>query len=245
MPRVSVCSPVHNEETNLHRLVAQMQAAMSPVFGTDWEQVLVDDGSTDSSAAIIRELAADHHALRLISHHRNMGEWAAWQTAFDNASGRIVVLLAADLQNDPGDIPSMVEALSDEAEDCCTGFRTDRKDGLYYWLATRVLNGFMRVAFGVDVRDVTSSFFAVRRRYVENLRLVKNDHRYILAIFRRRGAQIVEVPTTHQPRVSGSSHYSRWKVLWAVPEVLAFGRRFFAGFYDDGRPGSTADERET
>ena len=230
-PRVSICSPVHNEAANIPRLVGEIGAVARRAFGDAWEQVLVDDGSADNSGALIEEAGRADPAVRLIRHERNQGERAAWKTAFAQARGEIVVLLAADLQNDPADIPRLVDGVERGAADCCTGYREQRKDGVYYWAATRLLNGFMRAAFGVRVRDVSSSFFAVRRRCVADLDLVENDHRYILALFAQRGARIVEIPTAHRARESGASHYSRWKVLWAVPEVARFGWRFHRGFY--------------
>jgi dolichol-phosphate mannosyltransferase len=229
--QVSICSPVHNEEANIPRLVGEIGAVARRAFGDAWEQVLVDDGSADRSAALIEEASRADPAVRLIRHERNLGERAAWKTAFAHARGEIVVLLAADLQNDPEDIPRLVERVARGEADCCTGYRRQRKDGAYYWAATRILNGFMRAAFGVRVRDVSSSFFAVRRRFVDDLELVENDHRYILALFAQRGAQLVEIPTAHRGREAGASHYTRWKVLWAVPEVARFGWRFHRGFY--------------
>lgn len=230
-PRVSICSPVHNEQANLPRLIGEIGAMAREAFGERWEQVLVDDGSTDRSAALIEQAQRDHPALRLVRHERNQGERAAWKTAFAHARGEIVVLLAADLQNEPQDIPRLVQVVERGEADCCTAYRANRRDGLYYWAATRVLNGLMRVAFGVPVRDVSSSFFAVRRPLVDGLQLVQNDHRYILALFAQRGARIVEIPTGHRAREAGASHYTRWKVLWAVPEVARFGWRFYRGFY--------------
>lgn len=230
-PRVSICSPVHNEEPNIPRLVGEIGAMAHAAFGDAWEQVLVDDGSSDGSAALIEEAGRADPAVRLIRHERNQGERAAWKTAFANARGEIVVLLAADLQNEPADIPRLVDVVEHDAADCCTAYREQRKDGLYYWTATRVLNGAMRLAFDVRVRDVSSSFFAVRRRFVAGLDLVENDHRYVLALFAQQGARIVEIPTAHRAREAGASHYSRWKVLWAVPELARFGWRFHRGFY--------------
>ena len=226
--RVSVCSPMHNEEVNLAALVGEIHAALTPIFGQDWEQVLVDDGSTDGSAELARQLARQHHALRLVSHQRNRGERAAWKTAFDAARGEILVMLAADLQNDPRDIPRLVAAVEGEGYGCASGFRADRKDGLFYWCATRLLNAYMATVFRLGpVRDVSSSFFAVRREYAVDLPLAANDHRYILALFRQRGATIIELPTAHRARRGGRSHYRPSKVLRAVPEVLDFTYRFF------------------
>jgi glycosyltransferase involved in cell wall biosynthesis len=230
--RVSVCSPVHNEEGNVETLVREIHRVMVPLCGGDWEQLLVDDGSSDRSAALCAELTASHPTLRVLSHHRNQGERAAWKTAFDNARGEILVLLAADLQNDPQDIPRLIAGVEQPGADCCTGRRVRRQDGLFYWAATRILNGYMAALFDLPVRDVSSSFFAVRRRFAVGLPLVENDHRYILAIFRRRGASIREIPTSHRARSAGHSHYARSKVARAIPEVLRFTARWYRRSYD-------------
>jgi glycosyltransferase involved in cell wall biosynthesis len=229
--RVSVCSPVHNEEGNLVALVNEIHQVMEPLYGAAWEQVLVDDGSTDRSAAIMAGLC-EGHRLQLLSHEHNQGERAAWKTAFDHARGEIVVMLAADLQNDPRDIPRLVQGVETGGVDCCTGRRVQRKDGLYYRAATRVLNAYMATFFSLEVEDVSSSFFAVRRRFAAGLPLLDNDHRYILPIFKQRGAIVREIPTAHYGRRSGRSHYSRAKVLRAIPEVLRFSARCLAGRYD-------------
>jgi len=230
--QVSVCSPVHNEEQNLPGLVADIAAVMRPLYGSDWEQVLVDDGSSDGSARRMRELQDAHPELRCASHPTNLGERAAWQTAFEQARGEILVMLAADRQNDPHDIPRLIEPVRRGRCDCCTGARARRKDGLYFSAATLVLTGLFDLGFGLRVRDVSSSFFAVRTSLLRGLRLEENDHRYILAILRRRGATMREIGTWHRPRQRGRSHYSRWKVVRAVPEVLRFAARCYRGLYD-------------
>lgn len=240
--RVSICSPVHNEQDNIEALVDEIRQVADPAFGRDWEQVLVDDGSSDESARLIQQAAHNHHALRLVSHPRNRGERAAWATAFAHAGGEVVVMLAADLQNDPADIPKLVDVVERGEADCATGARTDRKDGLFYWVATRVLNGTMNRLFDLNVRDVSSSFFAVRRRFVRDLPLWENDHRYILALFRRRGATIRELPTAHRPRTAGASHYARSKVVGAVPEFVRFYRRQRRGDYTN-KPVSPATRK--
>lgn len=231
-PLLSICSPVHNEERNLADFIEEVHAALAPHFGDDWEQILVDDGSTDASASIIAECGAKYSNVRLIKHSINLRERAAWRTAFAHARGSIIVMLASDRQNDPPDIVRLVKLITDEDYDCGTGSRENRKDDLFYWAATRGLNAFMCVAFDLSVTDVSSSFFAVRRVFIENLPLVENDHRYILALFRQRGARIKEIPTTHRARLFGQSHYSRRKVLAAMPEMARFIYRFKSGFYN-------------
>ncbi len=230
--KLSVCSPIHNEETNVEELVQRVHQAITPRFQTNWEQILVDDGSQDSSLEIMERLTNEYSTLKLIKHEKNQGERAAWSTAFNEAKGEVVVLLAGDLQSQPEDIPNLVSLVIDEGFDVGTGLRANRKDGFYYWAATRILNSYMCLVFGLKVRDVSSSFFAVKNHFVKQLNMVQNDHRYILAIFGRRGATMKEIPITHRPRIAGRSHYSKLKVLCAIPEMLRFTYRYFKGFYD-------------
>ena len=230
--RVSVCSPIHNEKENLPALVDRVHRTMIPLHGHCWEQVLVDDGSTDGSAEVIAGLSEAYPCLVSLKHPTNLGERAAWSTAFQTARGEVVAVIAGDLQLQPEDIPRLLDVVFQEGFDVGTGERVRRKDGLYYWSATRILNLYMRVMFGLDVKDVSSSFFAARSRFVKGLPLAEHDHRYILAILKRRGARIKEVPVEHGARMAGRSHYTRWKVLWAIPEVVRFTARHFRGFYD-------------
>jgi dolichol-phosphate mannosyltransferase len=230
--RLSICSPVHNERENLAPFVDRVARVMQLLHAERWEQVLVDDGSSDGSAATIEKLKAKHPALVLVRHHTNQGERAAWATAFNAARGQIVVVLAADLQSPPEEIPRLLDAVCTHGYDVATGERAPRKDSAYYRVVSRVLNSYMRLVFQVKVRDSSSSFFAVRSAFVKNMPLVENDHRYILAILARRGARIREIPVAHAPRTAGTSHYSRWKALTAVPELARFTARYATGYYD-------------
>jgi len=228
---VSVCSPVHNERENISSLVERVHRTITPLFGRDWEQILVDDGSSDGSAEIISQLMIEFPTVVLIRHNKNQGERSAWSTAFNAARGKVVVLLAADLQSHPEDIPHLLDVVS-HGYDVGTGERRSRKDGRYYWLATRILTLYTSIIFHLNVRDVSSSFFAVKAEFLKALPLVENDHRYILAILGRRGARIGEIPVQHTARVAGASHYTRSKVLWAIPEVIRFTFRYLTKFYD-------------
>ena len=233
-PLISVCSPVHNEEGNLAALVGRMRQTLDARFAGRWEYVLVDDGSGDSSNEILKRLAAEFREIRVVEHERNRGERAAWSTAFAAARGDIVVLLAADLQSPPEDVPALIDVVLVDGYDVGTGLRRRRQDDPFYSAATFVLTCFTRVVFGVPAKDVSSSFFAVRRRFVTDLPLIENDHRYILPILHRRGASIREIPIHHYPRVSGQSHYRKSKVLRGIPELLRFSLRLFRGYYTEG-----------
>jgi glycosyltransferase involved in cell wall biosynthesis len=229
---VSICSPVHNEKDNIKQFIERTNRSIRPIYRNNWELVLVDDGSTDSSGEIIKKLRKKYDNIVYLKHKHNMGERAAWATAFKHAKGDLIVILASDLQSHPEDIPKLVNMVHNNKYDVCTAYRKNRKDGVFYWIATRVLNTFMCTIFKLKVADVSSSFFAVKNMYIKNIKLIKNDHRYILAIFRRKGASIKEVDVEHSSRLHGKSHYRKLKVLFAIPELLGFVLRYFRGFYN-------------
>ena len=228
---ISVCSPVYNEAENLPLLIKRVNQAMKSRY-QEWEQVLVDDGSTDQSVSVIEDHKRDYPNISLHRHDHNLGESYAWDTAFKNSNGDVVVMLAADLQSPPEEIPKMVDMVIDHGVDVASGIRQSRKDSIFYWVATRVLNQFMCWVFGLKVKDVSSSFFAVKSEFLNNLKLYKNDHRYILAILKRRGAKINEIPFRHEDRKLGKSKYSKLKVVYAIPEIIRFTTRYYTGKYD-------------
>ena len=151
--RASICSPIHNEEGNVAELIERVHAVMTPRFGAAWEQLLVDDGSSDRSAEIIRLAQRERPTLKLLQHPQNRGERAAWKTAFDGARGEVVALLAGDLQSPPEELPKLLDEVLVRGFDVGTGRRAGRKDGVYYWTATRVLNAYSRLVFDVPVSD--------------------------------------------------------------------------------------------
>jgi dolichol-phosphate mannosyltransferase len=231
-PVVSICSPVHNEEGNLRELTTRVATAMDGAAVGAWEHILVDDGSTDSSGQMLDEISAADCRFRTLHHDVNQGERAAWRTALHAVRGQVACMIAADLQSPTEEMPRLIAAVLDDSFDVGTGRRAQRKDGAFYLISTWVLTQFSRVVWGVNVRDVSSSFFAVRAKFISDIKLVENDHRYILAILARRGATIKEIDTSHFQRLRGISHYSRLKVLRAIPEVARFTFRLFRGYYD-------------
>jgi dolichol-phosphate mannosyltransferase len=231
-PIVSICSPVHNEEDNVRELARRIAAALDAAAVGSWECIMIDDGSTDSSRRILNEISAADSRFRALYHDVNQGERAAWHTALQAVRGDIACIIAADLQSPPEELPRLVAAVVHDGFDVGTGRRAQRKDGSYYLFSTWTLTQFSRIVWGVNVRDVSSSFFAVRSKFIEDIKLLENDHRYILAILKRRGARMKEIDTAHFPRLRGTSHYSRMKVLRAVPEVARFTLRLYRGYYD-------------
>jgi dolichol-phosphate mannosyltransferase len=198
-PAVSVVVPVFNEEENISILQSELRTALS---GVDHEIVFVDDGSTDRSAEKI-EAAPNVGVLRF---EKNTGQSAALYAGIRAARGQTIVMIDSDLQNDPADIPRLVQEISRGADLVC-GYRAKRKDTLTKRLTSRIAN-FVRSRFTKDyVRDTGCTLKAMRRECADALVPFKGMHRFIPALIRGAGYRLVEIPVNHRPRRFGQTKY--------------------------------------
>jgi glycosyltransferase involved in cell wall biosynthesis len=198
-PAVSVVVPVFNEEENVSILQSELRAALA---GLDYEIVFVDDGSTDRSADKI-ETAPNVRVLRF---EKNTGQSAALYAGVRAACGKTIVMIDSDLQNDPTDIPRLLEEISRGADLVC-GYRAKRKDTMTKRLSSRIAN-FVRSRFTKDyVRDTGCTLKAMRRECVSTLVPFKGMHRFIPALIRGAGYRLVEIPVNHRPRRFGQTKY--------------------------------------
>ena len=213
---LSVVIPVYNEEENLPRLWPELRGVLD-TMGLSFEVVFVDDGSGDRSAEIIRGLRETDRRIRLVRLKANAGESAATDAGFKGARGRRVVTMDADLQNDPHDIPMLVDHL--ERWDAVTGWRVTRDDPLVRRLSSRIANGIRNAVSDETVQDSGCTFRAFRRECLRSLVLYRGFHRFIPTLLRMRGYRVLEVPVNHRPRRFGRSKYG-------------IGNRAFAAFRD-------------
>ena len=213
---LSVVIPVYNEEENLPRLWPELRGVLD-TMGLSFEVVFVDDGSGDRSAEIIRGLHETDRRIRLVRLKANAGESAATDAGFKGARGRRVVTMDADLQNDPHDIPMLVDHL--ERWDAVTGWRVTRDDPLVRRLSSWIANGIRNAVSDETVQDSGCTFRAFRRECLRSLVLYRGFHRFIPTLLRMRGYRVLEVPVTHRPRRFGRSKYG-------------IGNRAFAAFRD-------------
>jgi glycosyltransferase involved in cell wall biosynthesis len=220
MRTLSLIVPVYNEERNLPILIEAIQNALDPL-PYSWEVILVDDGSEDGSLQVLTQLAEnspDH--LRVVSFRRNFGQTAAISAGLDKATGEIIVLLDADMQNDPADIPMLLEKL-DEGYDLVSGWRKRRQDTyLTRTLPSNLANMLISRVTGVPLHDYGCTLKAYRRDALEGFRLYGEMHRFIPVFAHSVGAKITEVQVNHQPRKFGKTKYGLERTLKVILDLF-------------------------
>ena len=220
MPDLSVVIPVYNEEENLAPLWEELRGVLE-TLGLSFEVVLVDDGSRDRSAEIIRGLREKDPRVRLVRLKANAGETAATDAGIKAAGGRWVVTMDADLQNDPHDIPAMLGHL--EQWDAVTGWRVSRGEGdsVVRRASSRIANRVRNALSEESIQDSGCTFRAFRRECLRGLVLYRGFHRFIPTLLRMRGYRVLEVPVKNRPRRFGQSKYGVMnRVFVATADLL-------------------------
>ena len=217
---ISVILPVFNERENLLPLLLEIEEALDGT-GKTYEIIAVDDGSDDGSTALLKDLTATHAALRAIFFRRNSGQAAAFDAGFRNASGDLVVTMDADLQNDPNDIPALVEKLETGGYDLVTGWRKDRKDGaLLRKIPSRIANRMIRRMTGTKVHDLGCSLKVYRKHVTDEMRLYGEMHRFISVLAASQGAKIGEMVVNHRARRAGVSKYGIRRTIKVLLDLM-------------------------
>jgi glycosyltransferase involved in cell wall biosynthesis len=232
---VSVVVPVYNEVDNLRILHGSLTAALSR---REYSLVFVDDGSLDGSLSVLSELAVeDPEHVRLVELRRNFGQTAAIAAGIDHSDGEIIVLIDADMQNDPADIPNMLEKI-EQGYDVVSGWRVDRQDRLLTRkIPSRAANWLISRVTGVKLHDYGCTLKAYRREVLQGFRLYGEMHRFIPAYAGSVGARIIEMPVRHHPRLHGKTKYGldrttkvlldlftvKFLISYAVKPIYLFG----------------------
>ncbi|MFA5342457.1 MAG: glycosyltransferase family 2 protein [Kiritimatiellia bacterium] len=216
---VSVIVPVYNEVENVERLCAKLHASLARI-GRAYELILVDDGSRDGTWEKLKEQAARIPHLRLIRLRRNFGQTAAMSAGMHQAKGEIMVTLDADLQNDPDDIPLLLERM-DRGFDVVSGWRKDRKDPfINRRLPSIIANALISRVTGVPIHDFGCTLKAYRREVLENVELYGEMHRFIPALASWVGGSVDEVVVRHYPREFGKSKYGLSRIVRVVLDLF-------------------------
>ena len=205
---ISVVFPVYNERDNLEPLLAEVEATLNSM---ELEVIAVDDRSTDGSLEELRRLRMDHESLRVVSLERHAGQSAAFAAGVELARGDPVVLMDADGQNDPADVPALLDLLEgDPACAAVAGYRVNRADSLWKRIQSRVANSVRNWITGDRVRDTGCSLKVIRKSAIHSLVSFDGMHRFFPTLIRQAGGKVIEAPVSHRPRLRGKSKYGMW-----------------------------------
>jgi dolichol-phosphate mannosyltransferase len=218
-PEVSVVVPIYNEVESLPQLIEAIATSLNAT-GLNYELICVDDGSTDGSAQLLKELALTHSNLRAVLLRRNYGQTAAMAAGFNYALGRAIVSLDGDLQNDPADIPELLAKL-DEGYDLVCGWRINRQDAaVTRLLPSKIANWLIGLTTGVKLHDYGCSLKAYRSELVADMKLYGELHRFLPALAFIEGGRITELPVRHHARRHGRSKYGLGRTFRVLLDLL-------------------------
>ena len=219
-PEISVVVPMRNESLNVERLYRDVTASLTQ-FGRSYEIVAVDDGSQDDTFELLARLQARDPRLRVIRFRRNYGQTAAFAAGFAHARGRYIVTADGDNQNDPADIPGMIQMLEQQNLDIVCGWRRDRKDPfINRRLPSMIANAVISYATGVKLHDYGCSLKVFRAEVVKSMKLYGEMHRFLPAIASEFGVQMGEKIVNHHPRMHGKSNYGITRTFRVILDLL-------------------------
>lgn len=213
---LSLVIPAYNEEETIEECVREADAVLK-CLGRTYEILVVDDGSSDGTFARLRVLKSTVPALRAIRYAENKGQTTAMAAGFDNARGDIVVTIDADMQNDPADIPRLLDRMNEY--DVVCGVREKRQDGFVRKASSVIANSVRNRLTDENIHDVGCTLRAFRAEYLRRVKLFEGMHRFLPTLLRLEGARIVEIPVRHRPRLKGKNKYG-------------IGNRLFKGLRD-------------
>lgn len=216
--RISVVSPIHNEADNIPILHDELVSVLENMK-EDYEIIFIDDGSTDDSFEKMKDIASNDKNFKTIKLRRNFGQSSALQAGFDNSKGEIVVSIDADLQNDPRDIPKLINKLN-EGYDCVSGWRHKRKDSTGKKFFSKFASLLRRFFIGTDLHDYGCTLKAYKRECLNELELSGEMHRYTPPLLRWRGFKTGEVKIDHRERKFGKTHYGMLRLFKGFMDMI-------------------------
>jgi glycosyltransferase involved in cell wall biosynthesis len=216
---LSVVIPIKDERDNLAPLHERLCQALDPL-GLAYEVIVVDDGSTDGSFPLLEQLARSDPRLKVVRLRRNFGQTAALQAGIDWAQGDVLVTLDGDLQNDPADIPRLLDKLA-EGYDAVLGLRANRQDHFLMRKVPSLLgNWLIRRVTGVAIKDMGCTLRAMRRDLAEALPLYGEMHRFIPVLAQQAGGRLAQIPVRHHPRRAGQTKYTLSRTVRVVLDLI-------------------------
>ncbi len=218
-PDISIVVPAYNEAENLPVLHEEITAALKKL-GRSYEIIVIDDGSTDDSYKTLLKIQQRDAHLVVIRFRRNFGQTAAMDAGFKQAQGAVIITMDADLQNDPADIGSLLEAMEQEKLDVVSGWRWQRKDPFGKRIVSRFANGVRKMLTGERIHDSGCTLKAFRRECFDGLDLQGEMHRFIPAIMMWRGFKVGEIKTNHRERKFGKTKYGVKRILRGFLDLL-------------------------
>jgi glycosyltransferase involved in cell wall biosynthesis len=225
---LSLVVPLYNEEDNVLPLVHCLIETMED-NGYDFEVILVNDGSFDSTGKLLDEVSEKDKRLKIVHFRFNCGQTTALMAGFDFASGDVIVTLDGDLQNDPADIPMLLAEL-DKGYDVCSGWRKNRKDAPVRVLFSRIANKIISFVSGIKLNDYGCTLKAYRKEILKDFRLYGEMHRFIPIYTSWCGARVSEIPVNHNPRIRGRSKYGMSRVFKVILDLIVI--KFFSKYYN-------------
>jgi len=219
---ISVIIPIYNEEANIIKLSESILNALSDI---DFEVLFINDGSTDNSEKIIESISEKHSNMKLINLRRNYGQTAAMQAGFDHSKGDIVIPMDGDLQNDPKDIPMLIEKIN-EGYDVVSGWRKIRSDKKFTRIIpSKIANMIISKISGIHLHDYGCTLKAYRKEILHDIKLYGEMHRFIPIYASWEGAKVTEVAVHHHPRTAGKTKYGLSRIPRVILDLLVI--RFF------------------
>lgn len=214
--KISIIIPLLNEEESITPLTNEIRKAIKPLE-IGYEVIFIDDGSTDKSLEVIKEVCRTDRRFKYISFQKNYGKSAALQVGFQNVTGDVVITMDSDLQDDPNEIPNLLSKLA-EGSDLCSGWKKVRHDPFIKKYSSRFFNFVTKVFSGIKIHDFNCGLKAYRKEVIDNIKVYGELHRYIPVLAKWQGFSVSEIPVKHHPRRYGQTKFGI--------------SRFFKGFID-------------
>jgi dolichol-phosphate mannosyltransferase len=219
LPYLSVVIPVFNEEENIKPLTEELLAVLNSL-NRAFEVIFIDDGSSDKSLQILKSLQSGSSSIRIIKFKKNCGQTSAFDAGIKAAQGEIIVTMDADLQNDPKDIPRLLEKIGDY--DAVCGWREKRNDTFIRRASSIIANRVRNRLSGENISDVGCSLKAFRSVYAKKMTLFTGMHRFFPTLIKMEGGSVTEIPVNHRPRRFGTPKYNiRNRVVRSFVDLLA------------------------